>query len=167
MARIPKLIVFDLDHTLWPFKIDECVFPFRRKSDGRVVDGSNTNELKLFPEVLETLQTLRDEKHCLAVASRIKDIAGAYQVLHFLQIYNLFTFVKIYPGYKIPHFRMLQRKSGIDFVDMLFFDDDRRNLRDVKRLGVTTFQVIEGINKKTVENGFTEFANKFSSTSDN
>lgn len=49
---------------------------------------------------------------------------------------NYFDVMEIFPGDKTRHFRSLQRKTGIDYKDMLFFDDEARNHNVDHELGV-------------------------------
>lgn len=59
----PRLVVFDLDRTLWPFGIDEFVFkpPYRKTIRNRVVDSEN-KELKPFSESRYVLHHLHLSK---------------------------------------------------------------------------------------------------------
>lgn len=137
----PALIVFDLDFTLWPFRVDKSAkSPFSVSKKGNVIDARG-RVFKTFPEVSQLLMTLTSNGYNLAVASRIKDIPGAYQLLQLFGIMQYFQYKEIYPSVKTVHFYQLRRKTGIEFDRMIFFDDDRRNVRDVSRLGVTVFQV--------------------------
>ncbi|XP_072617368.1 magnesium-dependent phosphatase 1 isoform X2 [Vulpes vulpes] len=81
MARLPKLAVFDLDYTLWPFWVDTHVDPpFHRSSDGAVRDRRG-QAVRLYPEVPDVLQQLQDLDVPVAAASRTGEIEGANQLL--------------------------------------------------------------------------------------
>ena len=157
----PLLIVFDLDLTLWPFRVDKSTTsPFHLSRKGNVTDAKG-KVLKTFPSVSEVLKELLDNKYVLAIASRIEDIAGVYQLLHLFEITHYFAYKEIYPGSKTSHFQKLRAKSGVDYSDMLFFDDDKRNVRDVSRLGVTVLQVPDsGITSAVVKSGLSLFASQ-------
>ena len=60
-------------------------------------------------------------------------------------------------GSKIRHFRELKATAGLEYSDMLFFDDEARN-SEVESLGVT-FILIEsdGVTKSVFENGLQEW----------
>ncbi|XP_014261590.1 magnesium-dependent phosphatase 1-like isoform X4 [Cimex lectularius] len=141
--KFPKLVVFDLDLTLWPFQVDKCVSPFLTRDD-LVVDSQNA-VCKLYPEVFQLLSYLSSLDVSLAIASRITDVAGAVQLLHNLLIRDFFDFVEIYPTRKTLHFIELKRKTGFEFEQMMFFDDDWRNIKAVSKLGVACYQVIGGV----------------------
>ncbi|XP_066133658.1 magnesium-dependent phosphatase 1 isoform X2 [Saccopteryx bilineata] len=70
MARLPKLAVFDLDYTLWPFWVDTHVDPpFHKSSDGTVRDRRGQT-IRLYPEVPEILGRFRSLGVPVAAASR-------------------------------------------------------------------------------------------------
>ncbi|XP_055392959.1 magnesium-dependent phosphatase 1 isoform X4 [Bubalus kerabau] len=98
MARLPKLAVFDLDYTLWPFWVDTHVDPPFHKS-------------------------------------RTGEVEGANQLLELFDLVRYFVYREIYPGSKVTHFERLQRKTGVPFSQMIFFDDEKRNIVDVSKLG--------------------------------
>lgn len=56
-----------------------------------------------------------------------------------------FDELEIYPGSKTTHFRSLRKKTGIEFGDMLFFDDESRNRNVERELGVCTCIVPDGM----------------------
>ncbi|PSN38966.1 Magnesium-dependent phosphatase 1 [Blattella germanica] len=158
-SRKPSLIVFDLDLTLWPFRVDKNTkTPFHISRKGNVVDVRG-KVFKTFPEVSQLLTALSENRYNLALASRIEDIPGAYQLLHFFDLTHYFVYKEIYPGTKTKHFENLHIKSGIDYENMLFFDDDKRNIRDISRLGVTVIQVPkDGITFSVVNSGLLAFS---------
>ncbi|KAJ9593158.1 hypothetical protein L9F63_015289 [Diploptera punctata] len=158
----PSLIVFDLDLTLWSFRVDKSAkSPFNLSRKGNITDTKG-KVFKTFPEVPEVLKELTEDNYKLAVASRIEDIPGAYQLLHLFELTHYFSYKEIYPGSKTVHFEQLCRKSGVDFNNMLFFDDDKRNIRDISKLGVTVIQVPDsGITSSLVKSGLVTFASKY------
>ncbi|KAL7800285.1 acid phosphatase domain-containing protein [Trichoderma ceciliae] len=60
--------------------------------------------------------------------------------------------LEIYPGSKMKHFEALQRRTGIRFEDMLFFDDESRN-RETEQLGLTMKLVMDGVTWEEIGNG--------------
>merc|ERR1711957_599658 len=65
---------------------------------------------------------------------------------------------EIYKGSKQSHFRMLQKKTGIAFKDMLFFDDDSWNIRQVEELGLTSILTPDGVTAQSWHEGLTCFS---------
>jgi magnesium-dependent phosphatase 1 len=171
--QIPKLFVFDLDLTLWecdgtwidtcsgpPFTLDKDstdFTPFARSSGGGIC--------KLYDDCWYILHVLMQLKKSgknvkLAVASRTEEPEWACSLLKVLKIYDWFDFHEIYPATKTKHFTQLKKDSGIDYTDMIFFDDEDRNITAVGRLGTTSIYVRGGLSVKCFLRGLSEFNNK-------
>ena len=133
---LSMLFVLDLDFTLWDCGGTwcDCTQPPYRVDRGRVLDRSGRH-IALYPDVPEILQTLIDREHQLAAASRTHEPAWARQLLTLLEVDPLFHYKEIYPGPKHPHFRSLKERSGLAYEDMVFFDDEERNIEDISALG--------------------------------
>lgn len=69
---------------------------------------------------------------------------------------DVFDYMQIFPGDKKKHFEKLQKQSGVEYGDMLFFDDESRN-RNVEFLGVTMWLVRDGVTRAEVDNGVREW----------
>ncbi|KAJ8927912.1 hypothetical protein NQ314_019542 [Rhamnusium bicolor] len=149
----PKLIVFDLDYTLWPFWVDTHVTPpFKKGSTGEIFDSFGS-KIKCYPEVPEVLKNLHDEGYILGVASRTGEIQGAKQLMTLFGWDKYFSYKEIFPGSKTTHFKNMKKQSGIDYSEMMFFDDEQRNIRDISELGVLSIFVNNGVSKRVVEEG--------------
>ncbi|XP_049982049.1 magnesium-dependent phosphatase 1 isoform X1 [Alexandromys fortis] len=164
MTPLPKLAVFDLDYTLWPFWVDTHVDPpFHKSSDGTVRDRRGQN-IRLYPEVPEVLERLRSLGVPVAAASRTGETEGANQLLELFDLVKYFVHREIYPGSKVAHFERLHHKTGVPFSQMVFFDDEKRNIIDVGRLGteslggVTCIHVQNGMSLQTLTQGLETFA---------
>ena len=57
------------------------------------------------------------------------------------------------------HFR-IKKVSGVDYTDMLFFDDENRNIVDVTRLGVLSILVKNGVSHAVIKEGLDQFSNR-------
>lgn len=64
--------------------------------------------------------------------------------------------LEIYPSSKIRHFEALNKRTGIPYTEMLFFDDESRN-RDTESLGVTMWLVRDGVTWNEVVSGIKEW----------
>ncbi|XP_059954192.1 magnesium-dependent phosphatase 1 [Mesoplodon densirostris] len=158
MARLPKLVVFDLDYTLWPFWVDTHVDPpFHKNSDGTVRDRRG-QAVRLYPQVPEVLERLQGLGVPVAAASRTGEVEGANQLLELFDLVRYFVHREIYPGSKVTHFERLQQKTGVPFSQMIFFDDEKRNIVDVSKLGVTSIHVQNGMSLQTLTQGLETFA---------
>ena len=58
--------------------------------------------------------------------------------------------------------RSIKEQSGVDYKDMLFFDDELRNIRDVSQLGVTCIHVSDdcGLDVAALRQGLQAFSTK-------
>ncbi|CAA21816.2 HAD superfamily hydrolase, unknown role [Schizosaccharomyces pombe] len=151
--EFPKCVVFDLDYTLWPLWIDTHVTaPFKpSKNDPGVLIDKYGTEICFYSDITGILQELRNQKVTLCVASRTCAPKYAKQALNLMKVpidgslkpaIEFFTYVKAWPGSKMDHFKEIHNESGIDYREMVFFDDESRN-REVERLGVTFLEKIK------------------------
>lgn len=65
---------------------------------------------------------------------------------------DYFDHLQIYPGNKTTHFERIHRDSGIEYEEMLFFDDESRN-KNVEVLGVTMRLVKDGVTRNEIDEG--------------
>jgi len=52
---------------------------------------------------------------------------------------------EIYPGNKKSHFEKIKKETGLEYNQMVFFDNEMRNVKDVSKLGVTCFYTPNGM----------------------
>ncbi|MCJ1344839.1 hypothetical protein MMC31_003042 [Peltigera leucophlebia] len=162
---VPKMLVFDLDYTLWPFWVDTHVTPpLKAKAGGEAgLDrrGETFAFYRLVPALLSSLASLTSPP-VLALASRTDTPERAISLLNLLHIrlsdgpvkraIEFFPYRQIFPADKRLHFAELHKASGIAYEDMLFFDDERRN-RNVESLGVVMRLVEDGVTFEEVDAG--------------
>ena len=150
-AALPKVVVFDLDNTLWTPELytlrklpgyagAELPGP-RAGTDVWLLDGAAAalHELATCEEWSSTR---------IAVASRTNKGRWAEQLLRDFacpgvpgtSLANLLAQAEIYPGSKVKHFEALSEGLGVDYGEMLFFDDAADgpygNCAAVSKLGV-------------------------------
>lgn len=151
-TRWLRLIVFDLDCTLWPFHVDMFTYspPYKRKN-GDIVDAHGS-KMEPYPESLELLKHW-STKCDIAVASRTSYPPGAESLLNLFGFEKYIKYREIYPGCKNTHFIRLKKSSNYEFSEMLFFDDEPRNIRDIRKLGVESVLVDSdvGVTNKIIE----------------
>ncbi|KMT00880.1 hypothetical protein BVRB_9g221530 [Beta vulgaris subsp. vulgaris] len=144
---LPKLVVFDLDYTIWPFYC-EC--------------RSKREMPSLYPHVKGILYALKDKGIDIAIASRspTPDIAKTF--LDKLGIQSMFVAQEIFSSYthKTEHFQRIHRRTRIPYTDMLFFDDEDRNIKSVNNMGATSILVENGVNQQAFRKGLIEFSQK-------
>lgn len=167
---LPRLIVLDLDYTLWPFYSDIHISPpIRATAPLTSITDRNNEPFTLYPDVpsiLALLPTLVPNPIRLGVASKSPVGDLCREVLRLIRlpapaggkgVIEVFDAgLEIYEGSKIRHFEVLRRRTGVAYEDMLFFDDERPN-REVERLGVTMRLVGGGLSWEELGKGVEEW----------
>lgn len=154
----PDLVVFDLDFTLWDGGGTWCdclTPPFSGEAEG--VYDAHGRHVQLYKDVLLILDTL-DAMHIpMALASRTQRPDWARQLLGRLGIRGRFQFEEIFPGSKVTHLNKLCNSSGVSLDEILFFDDEIRNLHDLQPLGIQCIFVPDGLNHSLFKQGLELF----------
>ncbi|KAJ9243401.1 hypothetical protein DTO169E5_2644 [Paecilomyces variotii] len=172
---LPKLFVFDLDYTLWPFWVDTHVSaPVKPKdNNSRAVDKWGES-FAFYPAVSSIVHACKIRNIPLGLASRTHAPDLARDMLKALHIIPTFTdnpnantrsvraldyfdYIQIFPGTKTTHFSRIQQASGIPYEDMLFFDDEARNRNVQTELGVAFCLVRDGMTREEVDRGVWEW----------
>ncbi|KAL2055481.1 hypothetical protein ABVK25_004289 [Lepraria finkii] len=163
---LPKMIIFDLDYTLWPFWIDTHVSPpLKAKDNGtKSVDrwGESFTFYRDVPSILLAVKSLPTPL-LLGIASRTMPPDLAHTLLKQLTIkpagkhaIEYFDYMQIFPGDKKQHFSKINKASGVAYEEMLFFDDEVRN-KNVEGLGVVMWLVRDGVSREEVDKGVKEW----------
>ncbi|KUJ16493.1 putative magnesium-dependent phosphatase P8B7.31 [Mollisia scopiformis] len=167
-GALPKMIVFDLDYTLWPFWVDTHVTPPLKASAAHDSAKDRYGEnFAFYSDVPSILYNLRERGIKVGAASRTSAPDLGREMLRLLHIQEgsegkkrkaieYFDHLEIYPGSKITHFTKLQRATGFRYEEMLFFDDEARN-RNVESLGVTMYLVRDGVTRQEIDNGIRQW----------
>ncbi|ORX76270.1 magnesium-dependent phosphatase-1 [Anaeromyces robustus] len=171
---LPKVVVFDLDYTLWPLYVD-CLSgpPFRIVN--HVVTDRSGQRIKFYKDVPLILHSLKRNDIKIALASRTGAISWAEQIIQLIpvpliqedevpksEIYsktlkNIVDAVEIYPTSKIRHIKQIAKRLDCHLNDILFFDDEYRNIRDLKSLGITSILVDDGMTVKVLHEGLRQY----------
>lgn len=157
MGMTKSLVVFDLDFTLWDaggLWCDCTNPPYHQLPDGRVFDSAD-REIRLYEDVLDILEMLENRGLQIALASRTSAPSWANRLTKLLGIDPFIQYREIYPGSKIQHLNNIARDSAITFGDMVFFDDEHRNIHDAKGIGVESIHVPNGVNYEMVLSAIT------------
>ncbi|EMC97770.1 hypothetical protein BAUCODRAFT_403449 [Baudoinia panamericana UAMH 10762] len=165
---LPKMMVFDLDYTLWPLWCDTHVSgPIKgSKDNGRTVYDAYGGSYGFYSDVAGILATLKQRNIVIGAASRTSATEVARSMLTHLRVpftaedsketsakaIGMFDYMEIYPGSKTTHFQRLHKKSGIKYEEMLFFDDESRN-KNVEELGVVMHLIRNGVTVAEVDKG--------------
>ncbi|KAF2704389.1 magnesium-dependent phosphatase-1 [Pleomassaria siparia CBS 279.74] len=160
---LPKIMVFDLDYTLWPFWVDTHVTPpLKAQEGGLKVKDRYGEAFGFYSDVGGVLDALKQKSIQIAAASRTHAPDLGREMLKLLKIphtssasqraIDVFDHLQIYPGSKTTHFERIHRDSGIEYEDMLFFDDESRN-KNVETLGVVMHLVRDGVSRDAIDSG--------------
>lgn len=163
---LPKLIVFDLDYTLWPFWVDTHVTPpLKPNTHHSAATDRYGEDFGFYRDVPSILQLLPRIQIKLAVASRTSAPSVARDLLKLLHLpadrdgekprkaVDAFDGgMEIYPGSKIKHMELIHKRTGVAYEDILFFDDESRN-RETEKLGVTMQLITSGVSWDEIAKG--------------
>jgi len=165
-TAVPSLIVLDLDNTLWTPEL----YQLRKLERNKQYPVAN-KDVKLFPAIQSILSSIKKDlasnggssiysETKFAIASRTKSVEWAHDLLKQFDLTDFFHYVEIFPGDKKRHFANLKSQSGIDYHDMLFFDDSRDgrygNCEPVSELGALTVHCPNGIYEEKIWHGAIE-----------
>ncbi|KAF8404709.1 hypothetical protein HHK36_009597 [Tetracentron sinense] len=123
----------------------------------------------MYPHARGILYALKDKGIDVAIASRspTPDIAKTF--LDKLGIQSMFVAQEIFSSWthKTEHFQRIQRRTGVPFDSMLFFDDEDRNIKAVSKMGVTSILVGDGANLGALRQGLMDFSQNLGSSASN
>lgn len=164
-----KLIVFDLglpnildltlicgffspDYTLWPFYCDtHHTLPFTKKGS-EIVDRYGS-KIRTYSDSTKILKELHLLGYQLAVASRTSALEEAERLLEMLDWNKYFVSKQIYPGRKTTHMSKISKHTGVGYSEIVFFDDESRNIRDLSAVNVCSILVENGVDLSLIAQG--------------
>ena len=147
----PKVIVFDLDYTLWPFYADLHLWPPIRKNnsiDGNIeIIDQQGMKWMAFKDVTKILKTLKE--HCLesnqylAIASRSTTNELARNAIDLFGWTSYFSSIQIYPKSKLIHMKEIMTDLNVGkYQEILFFDDETHtNIIPTRKVGITACEI--------------------------
>ncbi|KAJ3076726.1 hypothetical protein HDU98_000605 [Podochytrium sp. JEL0797] len=164
---VPKLIVFDLDGTLWwpemymlwgsggpPFSADSA--------SGDVLCADKT-KVFLLGDTRRILQLLLHDdafsQTKLGISSCTDEPKWAQKCLSLMEVEkgvsvkSRFHFECISKDSKRSHFVRLNKMSNIGYEDMVFFDNERGRCAEVAPLGVTVVHCPDGLTMEVWNKG--------------
>jgi len=127
-----KLVVFDLDETLWTMRgyVSEMVLPFKKVDNNTLVDARGVS-LTLFPWVREALSFLKSKGVLIACAS-YNYFEQAHKALQMLGLIEFFDSLKIELCDKEVLIEQLLKEHNLKPSQVLFIDDNPEWIDDVK-----------------------------------
>mmetsp|Transcript_24030 Transcript_24030/g.35606 ORF Transcript_24030/g.35606 Transcript_24030/m.35606 type:complete len:196 (-) Transcript_24030:255-842(-) len=161
-----RLAVFDLDYTIWMPEMYQLHGPPKKitcpeTSKPIVVDSSRSpQEITIFDGACHALCHIDQLNEAygmdieVAVASRTDEPSWAHSCMDWLRLRNgkslkeSIHYVEIDFGDKQLHFRNLKKQTGLSYKDMVFFDNEMRNIQSVSQLGVKCVYTPDGMMKE-------------------
>ena len=160
VMRKPKIVIFDLDNTLWPYTADtEFEKPFSNNTDGEVIDAEGAI-MELLPDVVKILESLRVDNVLIAVASKTWSKDQYMTLLELFNIREFFIQFEMFCGHKHIHVGNIVKAQDLAFEDVLFFDDQAKTVQsfnDGVYSDVTAIHCPAGISWQVFEEGLAEF----------
>mmetsp|Transcript_15141 Transcript_15141/g.25275 ORF Transcript_15141/g.25275 Transcript_15141/m.25275 type:complete len:214 (+) Transcript_15141:192-833(+) len=166
MVLWPKLVIFDLDFTLWHRPRFRGGPPFKPIENGLGgITARDGAKLDLYPAARRALCELAESDVPVAVVSRTHRKQWALQWLSMLRLDHASgpsvraligdMPIVIRDGSKRLHVWEIARRTGIDLCTMLYFDDALTDVRAVEAHGVTSVHC-PAINRRDGRCGLTD-----------
>jgi magnesium-dependent phosphatase 1 len=163
-----QLVVFDLDATLWETEMYLLSGPpFTATSEPhKVLDRAGAVVELMAGSLLALRAFATDERWAgvkVSVASRtdfpkwartcidmlkvprVDGDDGDDDAVDMLKLKDLIQHAQIYESDKKAHFTALHKETGIPYEKMAFFDNEKRNIVSVSKLGVKCFFTPDGM----------------------
>ncbi|KAH3688573.1 hypothetical protein WICPIJ_000454 [Wickerhamomyces pijperi] len=142
----PKVVVFDLDYTLWPCWCDTHISPPVKAKSTDIVIDKRKFELSFYKDVPKIFEELIANDVLIVSASRTCAPAVARKLLTLLHINDQpaidhFDFMEWGTFSKTKHIKAamdrIKQEMDLDipFEEVILFDDEWRN-KDVESIGV-------------------------------
>lgn len=115
---------------------------------------------------LSEINRMKDDYNLrVAISSRTDEPSWAYQCMKWLvaadgkALEECFDrdLIEISYSDKSKHFESLNRKTGVDFRQMAFFDNEYWNIQSVSRLGVRCYHTPDGMTREIWEQCLSDF----------
>lgn len=164
------LPVFDLDHTLWPFDCDKHVIsPFTFIPHVGTLDRFG-RYAEPFKDVRKIFEDFAEAGKKVAIASRNPSQGPCEELLRAIKISppskkditclwdlvgpGLFHAYSSQgrPG-KTKHLEAIKEASGVDYGNMIFFDDLPENIAYAATSGVVAIYIKKGLTQEALKNG--------------
>lgn len=167
MSSYPKVVVFDLDYTLWPFWCDTHISPPLKAVSKTEGEDRYGTKLALYPDVASIITELYENDVVLVAASRTATPKIAQELLRILHVKDkplikYFLSLQWGQGSKIKHIRNaakhLKLEAELKQGSFILYDDEYRN-RDVETISCKfAYLPNEMLTRHEFEKGLKEWA---------
>ncbi|MFC0875889.1 magnesium-dependent phosphatase-1 [Saccharicrinis sp. FJH2] len=147
-----SVFVFDLDFTLWDAGGTwcDCTTPPYKNVNNHIVDYYGS-EIHLYKDVRIILEQLKNNNKIIAAASRTSAPEIARELLERFNIRHFFDIEEIYPTSKTQHLSEILDQTQKTTDDLVFFDDEIRNIYDVGNMGIKSVHIQNGITMQHIK----------------
>ena len=147
-----SVFVFDLDFTLWDAGGTwcDCTMPPYKNVNNHIEDF-NGSKIQLYADVIKILESLKQQGKTIAVASRTNAPNIAREFLERFNIRQYIDIEEIYPRGKTAHLSKIMEQTNASEEDIVFFDDEMRNISDVSRMGIESVYINSGLTFKVLK----------------
>ena len=171
-STLPKIVAFDLDATLWypeMYQLRRGGAPFKKNMDGTLTDKSGTTCYMMgnTAEIIHELKTdpkWKDTKlaYCSCTDKPVwaDECMLKFDVGDGITLESAVDIKEIFKSKKTAHFRNINKKTGIAFEDMIFYDNEEHNCKTVRSLGVHCVYTPCGMTEEIWKNSIAEFAKR-------
>lgn len=174
-GQLPRLVAFDLDGTLWQpdmYMLWGGGAPFTKQKDGSLRDSAGES-VTLLGQTREILHSLRAPAKgdvpnpwsdtviayvsCTDEPTWADECATKFDLGDGMTVKSVVDIEEIYKDYKKAHFEQLHRKTGIAYEDMMFFDNEMHNIKNVMQLGVRCYHAPKGMTEDLWERALEDY----------
>ncbi len=169
--KLPKLVAFDLDGTIWTpdmYQLWGGGAPFKQSPNGKDLLDRIGNPVRLLGVTAEILHELKHNPalqsikvawvSCTDEPEWADECLRKFTTSSGQPLCQIVDSSQIYKANKQRHFQNLHRQyPDIQFEDMLFFDNEFGNIRNVSQLGVKSCYCEDGMVLAAWEEGLKLF----------
>ncbi|XP_054276969.1 magnesium-dependent phosphatase 1-like [Macrosteles quadrilineatus] len=163
---LPAMIVFHLDHTLWPFTMEIMQHPLNRTGVKHQIKDKVGRLFNMYPDVYDILEELDQKWYKIGGLSADSDIRRVEETTDLFDIDKFFNGFETKPGNKTEQMLRLSERAKVPLENILYYDTNKLDLDDMKAINVTGVWVnlSGGLTYAHLEQGFKVFREQKSNT---
>ncbi|XP_054274074.1 magnesium-dependent phosphatase 1-like [Macrosteles quadrilineatus] len=153
----PRMIIFHMDRTIWPFWFELDVTRPIQNKNGIVLDDG-FQPLKPYPQVPGLLSSLHSKGYKLAFVNQSPDNSSIESLLQWFDLNKFITYKITMSAPRKELVRLISQNFKVDCGDILYFDGEYEEIPDIAELGTVCIQTSDkGVTTEDVEKGLSVF----------